>query len=238
MSNSTVHEITQTWFSSEFVLSHPEYDSTLSKFVPPAFLDTHPVALAYFNKEKPLTREELKTLMVSFALILIAMLFLRQLFHIWLKRKNKPYEKELEKRGEEIRYLKYQWDIELSNEEILIHFKRIKSIYNWALESYKHNFISEKAMSLLCINIIQQILYFNERYFEYAKKKQSILELSSTHEDILTTRGSNTETQSLQTPSKTVFDEKDKYLKTTISQQLLKEQQMLLFADENNTEKE
>ncbi len=239
VSKSTVREIIQTWFSSEYVLSHPEYDNTLRKFTPPPFLDTHPIASAYFNKGKPLTREELKTLVVSFVLIFIAILLSRQLFRIWLERKNKHYERELEKRWEELKYLKYQWNIELSNEEILLHLKRIKSIYNWTLESYKHNFISEKAMALLCVNIIQQVLYFNERYFEHIKNKQSILELSPVHEDIFTTKEANTDTQFPQNTSKPVFDEKDKYLKTPVTQQSSKEQaqQMLLFMEENNMER-
>lgn len=239
VSNSIVREIIQTWFSSEYILSHSEYDNTLSRFIPPPFLDTHPIATAYFNKSKPLTREELKTLVVSFVLIFIAILLLRQLFRIWLKRKNKPYEKELEKRWEELKSLKYQWDIVLSNEEILIHLKQIKSIYNWALESYKHNFISEKGMTLLCVNIIQQVLYFNERYFEHIKNQQSILDLSPVHKDISTTKESHTDTQSSQTTSKAVFDEKDKYLKTPILQQPSKEQeqQMLLFMEEDKKEK-
>lgn len=229
--NSTVHEILNAWFSSEFILSFPEYESTLSVFIPPVFLDIHPVALTYFNKNKPLTRTELKTLGFSFFLVLITILLLKQLLNIWLKRRNKPYEEELEKRWEEIKSLKYQWEIDLSNEEILIRLKRIKSVYNWALESYKQNFISEKTVMLLYLNILHQLLEFNERYFEYLDKNKIITEHSP---EILATSPAqilDIETQSSPSAPRIFVDEKDKYLKTPVSPPISKEpvEQMLLF---------
>lgn len=229
--NSTVREVVNAWFSSEFILTSPEYESTCSAFIPPAFLDIHPIALTYFNKNKPLTRTEIKTLGFSFIFILIAILLLKQLLNIWLKRKNKPYEEELEKRWEEVKSLKYHWEIGLSNDEILIRLKRIKSIYNWALESYRQNFISEKAVMLLYLNILHQLLEFNERYFEYLNKNKTITELSPENLTMPPTQTPDLEAQSPQSIPRTFIDEKDKYLKAPVSPQIPKEQvqQLLLF---------
>ncbi|MGC8738291.1 MAG: hypothetical protein ACP5UA_06535 [Candidatus Hydrogenedens sp.] len=237
--NSIVREVITAWFSSEFILYSPEYEPTCSAFIPPPFIDIHPVALTYFNKDKPLTRTELTTLAFSFISILIAILLLKQLFHIWLRQRNKPYEKELEKRWEEVTSLKYQWEVGLSNDEILIRLKRIKSIYNWALESYKQNFISEKEVMLLYLNILHQILEFNEQYFKYLNKNKTIDKLSINGLTTPSTQIPDTEVQSLQTVPRTFIDEKDKYLKTPVPQQRSREQiqQMLLFDHNQDSEK-
>lgn len=224
VSNPTVREVIRAWFTSEFILHYPEYTPTHETFLPPAFLDIHPIAFSYFNKNRPITQKELKTLGISFVFLLIAFLLLRQLFQFWIKRKNKHYEKELKKIWDEIKYLKYQWNVELSNQEILIRLKKIKSIYNWALESYKQNFTSEKELILIYLNILHQLLEFNERYFEYLNKKLTISETLSIQEQ-------NKEIKPLQKVPILPIDEKDKYLKTPPSQTIQKEQeqQMLLF---------
>ena len=239
--NSTVREVVNAWFSSKFILSSPEYESTCSAFIPPAFLDTHPVALTYFNKNKPLTRTELKTLGLSFIFVFISILLLKQLLNMWLKQKSKSHEEELEKRWEEVKSLKYQWEAGLSSEEILIRLKRLKSVYNWALESYRQNFISEKAVMLLYLNILHQLLEFNERYFEYLDKSKTIAEISQEISTNPPGKILDIEIQSPQSTSRTFIDEKDKYLKAPASQQMPKEQaqQLLLFnLDEDKQKKD
>ncbi len=239
LSHSSVRKIVHAWFSSDSVLNSSEYDPTLKAFIPPGFLGIHPVAWEYFNKDKPITRKELITLGILFILILISILLLKQLFYIWLKRKNKPYEKELEKMWEEMKSLKCQWEIRLSNEEILIRLKKIKSLYNWALESYKNKFISEKSVLLFYLNILHQLIEFNERYFEYMYKKQTISELLQQETGTPSIIEKNIKTQELQSVSQVIVDNKDKYLKSPIPQQFSQEQtqQLLLFnsEEENKT---
>ncbi len=231
VSNFVVQNVIEAWFNSEFVLASHDYESTFLAFHPPAFLDIHPIALEFFNMNKPITKSELKTLGYSFFIILVCILLLKRTIQIWSQKRNKPYEQELEKRWEEVRALQYQWDTELRSEEILIRLKKLKSIYNWTLESYKHGFITEKAVMTLYMSILYQILDFSERYFDYWEKKKILSDFTTEETNTKFAQTKDTEEENIQTPPKIYKDDKDKYLKVSTTQQVDKklEQQMLLF---------
>lgn len=232
VSDTVTRSILQAWFSPKIISLSPEYTYSIEAFKPPAFLNIHPTAIAFFEKDKPLTRQNLITLGISLILVAFSVILLKQFISIWTRNKNKPYLEELEKRWEEVRYLNYQWDIDLSNEEILLRLRKIKSIYNWTLQSYKQNFIPEKAVILLFTNLIHQLIEFHERYFEWQEKKQIINKFSAeeVEKEQIPQKDDTLIMEGIYQP---LVDEKDKYLKSS-SESLTKkeENQMLLFNPE------
>ncbi|HOV34022.1 MAG TPA: ABC transporter substrate-binding protein [Candidatus Hydrogenedens sp.] len=238
LSNSVIRPVLQAWFSPETISLSTDHTYNIEAFIPPAFLHIHPMAIAFYERDKPLTRRNLITLGFSLLLVALSILLLKQVISIWKNNRNKPYLEELEKRWEEVRLLNYQWDIDLSNEEILLRLRKIKSIYNWTLQSYKQNFIPEKAVILLFTNLVHQLIEFHERYFEWQEKKQIISRLYPE------------ETEKEQTPQKDetliiksiyqpIVDDKDKYLKSSPESLTKKEEnQMLLFNPEEENKRE
>jgi len=232
VSDSVIRSVLQAWFSPETISLSPEHTYSIEAFLPPAFLKIHPTAIAFFEKDKPLTQKNLVTLGISLLLIVFSILLLKQVISIWKKDRNKPYLEELEKRWEELRFLNYQWDIDLSNEEILLRLRKIKSIYNWTLQSHKQNFIPEKAVILLFTNLIHQLIEFHERYFEWQGKKQIANNLSAKETEKEQTEQKD-ETLIMKSIYQSLVDEKDKYLKPSPELSTKKEEnQMLLFNPE------
>ncbi|HOK10350.1 MAG TPA: ABC transporter substrate-binding protein [Candidatus Hydrogenedens sp.] len=227
---SLVRAILDTWFSPEIIsiVYNNHYDITNA--LPPPYVTIHPTAVNYLEKDKPLTKDELKALITSFCSILFFIVITKHIFTLWKKRKNRPYIIELEKRWDEISSLKYQWDIDSTNENILKQIKQCKSIYQWVVQSYKQRFISEKDAILIISNLLQQLIEFNERYLEYIEKKKQIEELSKEPPKLPEEK----------TEPKIIPDEKDKYLKqppeTITVKEDKKENQMLLFEPTIETE--